>query len=300
MKTNLLSEMYTTFEISASVIKDWKNISKTALANGYCDYDEKGDDEMKEHFLAALMCRYWYMVPKLYELSKSTRLDVEDFVYWVYESLCIGLKYRRWRDPNYDVYYDKDGAEKVFHQCFTSTRQRYYKHINQEVRKINYTTTSLDAIYDSFGDSHTDVYEESCGLIDTSNEVNDSIEVCRSVVDYYLDKGMILEALIVDGICFQDTLKKIYVPQTVIKEGQEIEVTKSKEEFNARKLVKHLNHLDDEFTKYFLSHYKLEKNILLNFTQKIAKMRNEKLYNSIENTLNDIKYNEEVHSILCW
>ena len=147
--------MYKDFVNAASGLGDYQAISKTDLANGYCDADEANDEIKRSQYFAALMLRYWY---KIYEWSKekNLRMDVEDFVYWLSDAL-IGkygaFTYRRWRDPKNKLYNDPDGPDKVINRALYSTRNRHYDYINKDKRRANYYTYSADESIELHGDS---------------------------------------------------------------------------------------------------------------------------------------------------
>ena len=60
----VIQDMYKDFVNAASGLGDYQAISKTDLANGYCDADEANDEIKRSQYFAALMLRYWY---KIYE-----------------------------------------------------------------------------------------------------------------------------------------------------------------------------------------------------------------------------------------
>lgn len=142
-----LSNYYKSVEMEADMlVPDWREQSKTQLANGYCDADESGDIQMRDGYLYALMCKYWYMISYFYVHNRFMKYEVEDFVSWLIEALLLGLKYRRWRDPNFEVSKSEKGAEKVFNRCFFSIRNRYIKEINRDKSKTFYVAISLDTV----------------------------------------------------------------------------------------------------------------------------------------------------------
>ena len=140
-----LNQCYKDLEMFADMyVPDWRMMTKTQLANSYCDADEEGNETVREGSLYGLMCKYWYMIPYFYTHNRFMRYEIEDFVSWLYEALMLGLQYRRWRDPEFEVSKLENGAEKVFNRCFFTIRNRYIVDINRDKHKINYMYTSLD------------------------------------------------------------------------------------------------------------------------------------------------------------
>lgn len=305
-----LHVLYREYEKDANLLEvDWKEMSKTQLANGYCDYDEleieakehknKTLEEefftIKNHYFSALMCKYSYMSVYMYEKrdSVSKRLEVEDFYGWVAESLLIGLKYRRWRDssPKFkELYTNPNGAEVVFNQCFQSTRQRYNKHFNQDCRKVGYTNYSLDSLLDPSTKKEDGVkFEDIIYIKDNSFE---GMDICKNMVQYYLKKGKVLEALIIDGIGCQDSF-------TTQREEDELGNVTKKESFNVAKLVRYLKALNITMSSYYKDNYCIDENIISKEIVNISSLSKVKLNSIVRKTLDNISNNKEIKDILC-
>lgn len=309
-----LHVLYRAYEKDANLLDiDWKRESKTQLANGYCDYDELEKEElkkiergegsqelresfldMKNHYFSALMCRYSYMAVYMFERrsSMSKRIDIEEFYDWVAESLLIGLKYRRWRsnEPQFEkIASNPNGAEVVFNQCFTSTCQRYNKHFNQDCRKVGYSSFSLDSTTNSNDKSlNKGEFNEVLNIEDTSFEGSD---ICKNMVQYYLKKGKVLEAFIIDGIGCQDSF-------VTRKEKNEQGDIVKKEYFNVAKLVRYLKALDITSLDYYKDTYHIEENVVVNEINKINNLSSLKLSSIVKSTLNTINHNKEIKEIL--
>jgi rubrerythrin len=259
----VLKEIFDAYKECANRIEGWTHMTKQDLANGYVDEEERGNIHKRDSYFAALMCKYAYMVPYLYEKSKSSRLEIEDMVYWVAESLMIGLKYRRWRDPSFAISKDPKAVEKIFNQCITSTRQRWYKYFNQEKRRDDYNNLySLNDLLEDFGDS-----EECMNVVDDSLYTSETELSCRQMIDRYVSEGKIVKAFIVDGICFFNSFKEE-------KDDKGIK----HEQFNEKRLALHLHNLDDKFESYFMEKYHINHEVFLQNVQKIRKMKSNKLY----------------------
>lgn len=296
-----LELMYKEYEQDANYINDWKKMTKTQLANLYCDYDENGNTAMANHCFSGLMCKYWYMIPYLYNKNKNLKLDIEEYHSWIVESLMIGLKYRRWRDSNFAISKDVNGAEKVFNQCITSTRQRYYKYINQDKRKINLSTLSLDTPYQELnletssniegGDSQLD------SLIDENANNWEKNQNCIEIVNHYLSKGDIISAIIIDGICFQDSWSSGYTNKNVDDHIERVRETY----FSISYLTRYLKEINSaSFKKYFNKTYKLSKKEDLNeVVSKLSESQNRTIHKYINKTLEKLRNSDFVRGILC-
>lgn len=301
----MIQEMYKSYFISASLLGDFQSMTKTELANGYCDADDAKDFSKRDQYYSALMLRYWYKIYDFYNESKSAKLELEEFASWVSESLDVGLKYRRWRDQSNPLSKDPNAPDKVFNRCFFSTRKRWYTYFNKDKRKLNYTPSN--SIEDWFNDdnmaSPADFEEISnIWLYSTGNYTEIELESpSYSVVQHYLNKGKVLEAIIVDSIAHQDSFntktlkrkKKIFN-----EEGKEIKVGEKVTEFSDRKIIKQLNNLDDGYLKYFQQTYNVSRSKLKDAVKQISKISNTKLYNYVSSTLSELRDNEDIIKIL--
>lgn len=195
----LLEEIKQTYIRSADNIPGWKTMDKNKLANLYLEYENVEPE--RSYYFSALMCRYWKNVHRFYKTSTSTRLEIEDFTNWLAESFFIAFKYRRWKDPSNKLYNDPQAPDKVINRCIYSTRMRYYQYYNMDKRRLNFQTDSIERQLGSFG-HQANVYSY-LGVEDTDKHE----DVCKDIINYYLSKKSILQAIIVDLICFSDTFK---------------------------------------------------------------------------------------------
>lgn len=229
----MLKDIYNSLEKFASLLGDYRNISKTDLANGYCDADDNHDEAKKNQYLAALMLRYWYKIFEWYKNSKSTRLEIEDYVSWLSESFDIAFKYRRWRDPKDKLYNDPNGPDKVFNRCFYSTRNRWYDYFNKDKRRMNYYAYSLEESIDIHGDAADGLLVED----DENHNYNINIDY---IIQHFLDKNRSIEAVIIDNICYWNPFRK----------------SNNQLKFDEKKLVKNIKNLDiEKYLDYLSSKY---------------------------------------------
>lgn len=292
MGREVLQEIKKRFQDCAAGLGDYESISKTDLANGYCDADEAGDEVKRSQYYSALMLRYWY---KIYEYAKSCasmRLELEDFVGWMDDSFYWAFRYRRWRDPENPLHDDPNGPDKVFNQCFFSTRGRYYQHSNKEVRKINWTASSLDALEESVGD-HADIL----GAEDETYHE-------KEIVKHLLEQSKIMDALVVDGILYQDVFDEIKEKDTMqvyneeTEEFEDEEYYKYSHQFNLKKLVKHIKYLNSDFTKYFVNFYELDPETEEKFLAKVRSISPNGLSKVVQRTLYNLSRDKEVLHLL--
>jgi hypothetical protein len=282
----MLQDMYKSYVTSASLLGDYNAMSKTELANGYCDADDAHDEQKRDQYYSALMLRYWYKIYDFSNSSHSLKLELDDFASWVSESLNVGLKYRRWRDSSHPLYTDPNGPDKIFNRSFYSTRQRWYKYFNQDKRRVDHFNSVMledwvEPVEDDFMSSTSDIGRYADRVFYESGNYS-TLEMessTYSLVQHFINRGKILEAIIVDSIAHQVNFD-------------------SKKGFDNKKVVKLLNSLDGKYISYFESTYRIDKFKINDAVTNIVKLPNRKLYKYIDNTLEDVRNDEMLVSML--
>lgn len=322
-----LSEIQSSLQADASLLGDYQAMTKTELANGYCDAEEGAIEAKKEGDLetelrleaersayhSALMLRYWYKIFEWQKNSYTLNLPVTDFVDWLTESLWVVFYYKTWRyefqavvkegvfiEYNLDengnkipnpYYYkiDPNAPDKIIHRCCASMRGRVFQYHNKDKRKINTQTFSLDSMIDDGGDY----------AINYSGAYTEDKKIylggAYNLIQLLLDRGENLEALIVDSIAYYDSYKREKVVN-VTKEfdeeaGEEVEYKEVSNliKFDSRKLVKHLNNIGEDFIHSFCETYEIDTLIGNHIIDKLKSLNNIKLYKIIEKTLQEIR-----------
>lgn len=311
-----LNDIQKAYKESARLLGDYSTISKTELANAYCDLDEQITkileenveanvqelEELKSAYFSALVLRYWYKISEWIQNSASLKLPVEEFVDWLVDSLQVAFRYREWRyeykvirgkhthqiegyklDANGEkivnpYYYatDENAVDKIFNRCIFSARGRAYQFANKAKRKDDNYKVSLEAMIEENGDA----VMVSSG----TSEESPTFDGVSEIIKILLAKDEVAEALIVDGIARHDTFRK--------DKGEDAEY------FDNRKLVKHLNALTSEDVTAFCKHYGYVKEIKALPNNSFKDMNNKRLYRIIEKTLKEIKLRPELLNCL--
>lgn len=168
------------------------------LANLYVFYENQHNKEMMSSCISALMVRYWYMIPFLYDKSKSLKVEIDDVVDMLYDAFVKAFKYKSWLDFTKDVSNEKNGAEKCINRCIDSVRQGAFQQSNTDSRKLNYMTFSVEESVEIFGDSSECLFVED----------KDDYSGIRELVEYKLKEDDVLGALVIDSVCFNDCFNK--------------------------------------------------------------------------------------------
>lgn len=306
MKNNcILNDLYKSYLVYANNIKNWQNKSKTDLANGFIQAEEENNDLLLNSYFAALMCKYWYMIPYLYKQNRCLKLEIEEYVSLIEDSLRKGLSYRRWQDKSFEVSKEKDGAEKVFNRCIWSVIKGQYKFSNFYNNKINYETLSLDELKEKVQNKNSDCVEinlDQYEIEDFNNYMNkqNSKNNIKDIIEYFIYNEDYIGAVIVDLIAYGECFKT-YKEKNIMKDidtNEKIEIKNSVIQFEPKKIISLLNKLKVENINYYKYNYDLNQEMMKNCLLKINKIPNKKLYEKIDNTLLTIKNNNNLLSIL--
>lgn len=311
-----IKDIQKSFILVAAGLGDFQSLSKTELANGYCDAEDKGDDLKKSQYWAALMLRYWYKIFEWSKSSASCKLPLEYFLDWLHDSLCDAFYYRSWRweyeavvkngkliewkldengnkIPNEHYWkVDENAPDKSINYFCAARRAKEYQALNKDKRKTSILAYSLDASKEEVGDSAL----EKAGAYEDGFRGN---SIIKDLVIQYLNSGRTIEALILDGISYQDSFKeekeeheKVVQDIEENDDGEEVVVEKNekyyvyKSLFDKRRLVKHLNTIDQQFMNiYFTKVYNISEQKGFEILSKLKKLTNATLYKYVEKTL---------------
>lgn len=313
-----IHELHTTYLNEAIKLGDYESMSKTYLANKYCDEEEamwdaeavgneyaaKEHEALRSQYLSALMLRYWGKVYKWKEEAKSLSYTDGDYVDMLYHSLWVAFYYKAWRYeyeavvrkgkflewkldengqkiPN-DYYYLKDekAVDKIINRCCMSMKGRKYQHENTDNRKVNVNKYSIDSKQQDIGDKAL----LDCGCYTSDNPVSGVDEI----INMYLKRDRLVEALIVDSIIYSNPFKTKRTKKIVMNHDEHIEekVIVEKQEFSKRDLSKYLRTLPEEDLAVFCARYAVDKEKI---TKKLNSLDPNLFGTYIDKTLIEIK-----------
>lgn len=244
-----------------STIKTGKE--RTALINtiadNYCKAVDSDNAVLKDANISALMLLFWGEIDKMKKKCVGvTSYDYDDFVQHL--SLCIqnAMKYRAWQDSA------KNTSAEACIRSSISTRgaAALLVESNQERNVVNAKTVSLEALALSEDGNQRDYIEA------TFAEQEEHASGAADVVQIFLDRNKIVEAIILDCIAFGDSYRTIKEKRkgstiTTDSEGNEVETaydySVSKAKFSKTEFSKFLKALPADYKQYFLRKYSVGK-----------------------------------------
>lgn len=233
----MLDEYKEAFRRCADLIDGWQDLSKNDLCRKYVE--NKDNPHLQNSYFAAIMYRYWHLIPKYYYMSSNVATE-EDCYEWLEDSVYGCLKATSWDREDSSIYKDPNGPDKVINRCMKCARLTYYQFINRKKRKDNFGLLSLDEMTELFGTTVSEPESSENVEQDIARwAIDDYIKTSFSNKDYFV-------AVMVDAICSQEVFDVVVNKDTGM-------TTK----FNVKKLTKFMSNITDEYIFEFAKKYDL-------------------------------------------
>lgn len=233
----MLDEYKEAFRRCADLIDGWQDLSKNDLCRKYVE--NKDNPHLQNSYFAAIMYRYWHLIPKYYYMSSNVATE-EDCYEWLEDSVYGCLKATSWDREDSSIYKDPNGPDKVINRCMKCARLTYYQFINRKKRKDNFGLLSLDEMTELFGTT----------VSEPESSENVEQDIARWAIDDYVKKSFsnkdYFVAVMVDAICSQEVFDVVVNKDTGM-------TTK----FNVKKLTKFMSNITDEYVFEFAKKYDL-------------------------------------------
>ena len=266
------------------LIKPYEQYSIDELADAYCDAVDSNDTVLKDIYISALILRFWYVIDKLHKSNTTApSLEYEDFFWWLYEAIEYACKYRGWRDPD-----KKLNAQQCINKCIDTIKLQKYYDLRLDKRKaVNYCYSMETPLSGEGNEGKTigDLLEDDTN-IDECHADDDAILLVQS----YINRNKVLEAILLDNIAFNDVQKHFKKNiKTTDATGETVRYTEYSSEFWPYRLVQIVSKLPDTYKSYFLGRYDISEEKLVAVLEVIAKSNNQKLYRYLDRTLTELR-----------
>ena len=262
--------------------KPYKDTIRTMLY-GYCKAMDEGDEHLKDLYISGLILRHWDKVKKLALTCPNIDLRGEEFVDWVYEAIMYACKYRKWQKD------ERVNAQQCINQCIETIRKQHYYNYNLDKNRANYNTVSFET---PVGDESAKGNQKT--LLDTITDENaekaakmlDGTSAARQIIQTFINKNKIVEAIIMDIIAFGDTDRVTkQINQGIDENGEEIKYTTYTREFWKFKAAQIIANLSDDYQQYFIDNYLVKTPALDAALNVLKKANNQKIYKEINSAL---------------
>jgi uncharacterized protein YktA (UPF0223 family) len=264
--------------------KPYESYSIDELADAYCDAVDTANETLKNIYISALILRFWHKIDKMYKAnSVAPSLEHEDFFWWLYEAIEYACKYRGWKDPTKNL-----NAQQCINKCIDTIKlQKYYNLRLDKNKTVNYCT-SMDAPICDDGDDAEKTLADTLESEEPAYDHGD--DSVMWLVQSYINKNKIIEAILIDNIAFNDVQKHFKkVVKTTNADGEVVRYTEHSSEFWPYKLVQIISKLPDTYKSSFMTRYHISEDKLSTVLDALAKVNNQKLYKYLKSTISDLK-----------
>ena len=267
----------------------YENYSIDELANAYCDAKDSNNETLKDIYISALILRFWHKIDKMYrENTVAPSLERQDFFWWLYEAIEYACKYRGWRDPSKNL-----NAQTCINKCIETIKlQKYYNLRLDKRRAVNYCVSMEEPAVGATNSSSNPGESKTIGDMLESEESYDdhSADSVMMLVQSYINRNKIIEAIIIDSIAFNDVQRHFKKTiKTKNYKGEDMKYVEHSSEFWPYKLVQIVSKLPEEYKTEFMSKYKISEEKLTTVLDTISKVNNQKIYRYLDAVIADLK-----------
>lgn len=217
---------------------DYEHTPVNKLANAYCDATDNGDEGGRNAYLSALILRFWYQVGKTAQGNQTLGVTREDAASWLSGAIMDACdpKARVWRRPG-----SKVGAQQAIFQVF-NTRYKAAAYYDSNLKKNQGKAfmASLDYRPDEDGSTLLEMQT------DNSDASPDSIGKATYLIQEFIDRDEVVEAVILDSIVQNDVFshEKRTFSETD-EDGNKVRRSESYSQFSQPRLLKELKSLNE-------------------------------------------------------
>lgn len=268
----MLDEYKQIYIENANLIPNWREMSKSELANLYI---ENENNDLASSCFSALMCKYWNLIGSYYYKQDVKIASETDCYDWLIEGLTYALEKRVWKDESNVLYDDPKGPEKAMTVCITSTRATFYQYTKHDKRSLNYTLLSLDSLEENSSDGFF------LPFFDKYETIHSYIK--EQVIESFKKKDYF--------ICF--FLDALFNADIVVDKTKSMDYN-----ININRFCNYINEMNDEYLHRFSNEYDIEFDRLKPAFVYIQNMPHYRIHSNINRVLNILKKDDTLHSLL--
>ncbi len=263
----------------------YESYSINELADAYCEATDNENEILKNIYISALMLRFWYQIPKLKNDLQSLNKDYQDCYDGVLDAIIQACSpdNRKWQTTDIS-------AQAVINQIInTRFKAAAIYEANLQKNAGRHLEISMDApICGGEGDDQAKTLADT---LESEEYVDDhSSEAVMMLVQSYINRNKVIEAIIIDNIAFNDVQRHFKkVVKTTNSDGETTKYTEHSSEFWPYKLVQIVSKLPSTYKKDFLTRYHISEEKLATVLDTIDKTNNQKLYKYLDKTLAELK-----------
>lgn len=264
----------------AKQLGDYEKIPFNTIADKLCEAVDNNKEPEKTQYFAVVMLKFlpylinYYMKWNgVYSFEEVYDKGVDAVFYQ------LQPKYRSWQKGS--AFYKGHGAQQAFIQTLMHRLAELPYESNLDIHKANFNTESVDA---PIGDD-----DDGCTFGDLlpadDTDIASIEDGARSMAQMYIDKGRPVDAIILDTIAYNDTMK--HQKKTIRKTGENGEKIRYQEVYSEHwdyAVIRILSNLPENYAQYFSGKYKISEEACEAAVQAIRTATNSKLYRYLRKT----------------
>ncbi len=285
--------------------------NETKLANGYIAAEEAGDEYMRDAYLAGLMLRHWKDVNRLYTKCRTcdSRNSLADYTTIVYERIMYAFKYRAWLKED-----SKFNAQQCSNMAISTEvkNQMYFSNLQKNLSNATVNKVSLDKTIGNSTDGRETTIADTIADPDSDSFAFSKVD---GIIQEYLNKNKIIEAIVIDTISNNPTTRTTTetkvedrVVETfdkdlnkwIVEKNEDGSVKMEKVKYKVNyiepwrfKAVEFLVNLPESYVEEFQKRFKVSAELLTEAYKAISTAKNPQVYRYLDNTLADLRNNDE-------
>ena len=256
------------FEQGASIIPDWKKLTKQQLAEKYIE--NENSKRLKNAYFSAIACKFWNLIGSNY-IKNTMVTSPEDCYDNLMDSLMYSLEKRRWLDEDSNIYNDPNGFDKAVNRRMKSLRLNKYIEAMRQKRRLNYTAVSVESLIEIAGDIF---YSEDDDInIDSAKEFAEDV-----IIDSFNNKKY-FRAFLFDIIISSDVFVK--------NDNKEVE-------FNYKKTCGFIRNIDERYCKYFSERYIVDYQKVLDASKYVTVLSTDTMNEMIDREFRKSRHDDTI------
>lgn len=269
----MLEEYKELCKASAGIITNWEKLDKNKLCELYIQ--NESNPEIANAYLSGIIYKFWYMMSGSFYSQMVKVAEEEDCYNWYIDCILYVLEQRKWLDPNSNLYKDPKGPEKALCVTMNSRRINFFVQAKRDKRKLNYESSSIEALAEKLGDTFVGAPDEK---LDVSKDfLQEKIKTIFIQKDYL--RAFILDVILNYNFCYD-----------VDEDGKTI--------FNVKALKKHLYNIDDIYCMSFSTQYNIPFDDVVSSTSYIKRLTSNTLKSKISTVLSSLKHDKDIKALL--
>ena len=261
---------------AADIIPEWTSMSKNDLCRAYVA--NKGNTNIQNAYLSAILYRYWNLIGKYYYMS-SNCASPEECYGWLVDSVSCCVNLASWENPDSSIYNDPNGPDKVINRCMKCARLTYYQFINRKKRKDDFGMLSIEELAENFGNGAPEV-------IDIQQECNISdIMIKDYIIEEFKRKNYFVSFLL------------YYIVSVDVFDNISTKESGKTAQFNIRKLTKVMNNITDEQLKSFSGYTQISLSEVIRAFEYVKGISSGNMKKKILQTFEQLKHSNLILSL---